>query len=148
MIIFYTVPYIIPAMICICGFAGITAIFSFIANHPIIISVLYAPVVIFWIVATFSDDDCCLFARIYNAITTAFLQASVLLYIFGVSRCMLGGDSGLSTLILILIATFFEVLTHLFWMEAFSEWGTIAKMFTGTICAIVGALIGLAMLGY
>lgn len=148
MFIFYTIPYIIPALICICGLAGMTAVFSFVANHPIIISILYAPVCIFWVIATFSDDECCLIARIYNSITSVILQASVILYVFGISKCMLNEDMGLFTIMGIILATVFECLIHLFWMQALSEYGTVGKMFTGTACAILGVLIGLALMGY
>lgn len=148
MIIFYTIPYILPAMICIMGFAGITSIFSFIANHPIIVSILFAPICIFFVIVTLVDDECCLVARIYNAITCAILQISLLLFIFGVSKYFLTADGGLFSIIWLIIASCLEIMTHLFWMEAINEYGTFGKIVTGTACAIFGLLLGLDMLGY
>ncbi len=148
MIIFYTIPYILPAMICILGFAGITSVFSFIANNPIIVSILFAPICIFFVIATLADDECCLVTRIYNAITCAILQISLLLFIFGVSKYMLSKGAGLLTIVGLLIVSFLELLTHLFWMTAINEYGTFGKIITGTACAIFGLLLGLGMMGY
>lgn len=147
MFIFCTIPYVLPAAICVLGLAGITSIFSFIADHQIITSILFAPFGIISVIVAFVDDEC-LGVRIYNAITCTILQISLLLFVFGVSRTFLSEDAGLFTIIVTLFVSMLEILIHLWWMTAINEYGPFGKIVTGTGCAIFGLLLGLAMMGY
>ena len=148
MFIFYTIPYVLPAAICVLGLAGITSIFSFIATHPIIVSILFAPFGIFFVIVALADDECSLCVRIYNAITCTILQISLVLFVFGVSRTFLSEDAGLFTIIVTIFVSMLEILIHLWWMTAINEYGPFGKIVTGTGCAIFGLLLGLAMMGY